>query len=383
MPYEVSLDLIPAGVALSSARKGEQVTVAALEFSSSEDGDAFIQRLEGIPNDLLAKLPPEAGIGPSAIDHLLAIIRKDKTATIYVNELSFLLKIRAKQAKKPGEPIYQDDIADVESLGLGNVTIPADAGLLFIFSIGWRKGLFFDFGPLQITPTTREYNIEALLGHYYGYLAYQHLFKITDDEWQQLFAQQWFPFITLKNSSIRKMLSYIRNHWPVDDLLPDIASEISKAMNDMLARWSQNPLLQSHIELIRHAVDRYLQKDFVSATAILYTRIEGIMRSVYLTTGVGSRASPKNLVASVVEPQQARSYGFSLLLPHMFRKYLEEVYFHNFEPGKPAPLSRHSVAHGIAAPEDFSVKGATIGMLIIDQLFFFLSADNSQTKQAE
>jgi hypothetical protein len=177
---------------------------------------------------------------------------------------------------------------------------------------------------------------------------------------------------------IQKMLSHIRNQWSVDDLLTEISSEVNDGINDMLTRWKQNSLFQSHIELIQRATERYIQKDFVSATAILYPRIEGIMRDFHHTSGTNSEASQKNLITSVIEPQAKIKDGLNLLLPDMFRRYLQDVYFCAFEPGKPAPLSRNSVGHGVADPKDFSLKGDTIGLLIIDQLFFFLSGSSPQ-----
>jgi hypothetical protein len=47
-----------------------------------------------------------------------------------------------------GEAVYESDLIDIESLVFKDVDFPADAGILCLFSTGWRKGLFFDFGPL-------------------------------------------------------------------------------------------------------------------------------------------------------------------------------------------------------------------------------------------
>lgn len=372
MPYQVTFDSFPSGIALTAAKKGGKVKVGIMGFSSSEDGDKFIKQLEGFPNVVLNRLPSSARITASTIDHLLAVIRKDKTATIYVNEIDFLLRIRSKKSVKKGGTIYQDDIADIERLELGNIQIANDAAIIFVFSIGWRKGLFFDVGPLQSEPILRKYNLESLLGSYYSYLSFQHLFKITEEEWQCLFDQQWFPFITLKSSTVQAMLAYMRNRWQVDDLLNKIADEASQSLPIMLERWKGNSFLQPHFELIKYAADRYIEKDYVSATAILYTRIEGVMRGVHRETGTKEKASPKNLAKSVTDYQRSISFRNSLLLPPMFQRYLEEVYFKNFEPDRPAKLSRYSVAHGTAIPSDFSLKAATIGLLIIDQIFFFL-----------
>ena len=49
MPFEVNLGEVPAGYALSSAREGEEVQVVYREFTSTEDGQYFIERLENLP----------------------------------------------------------------------------------------------------------------------------------------------------------------------------------------------------------------------------------------------------------------------------------------------------------------------------------------------
>jgi hypothetical protein len=181
MSYEIPLDT-PAGYVVASAKKGTEVTVAVREFVSSEDGDLFIERLEGWPTNILNAIPSEHRINSSTVDHLLAIIRRDKTATVYVNELNILTRVTLKRRDiEAGQLVYSDDVADVQKLILSGVTIPDDAGVLFVFSKGWRKGLFYDFKPLQgDSPQPRDYDLEMLLGQYYAYLSFQQLFKIMD-----------------------------------------------------------------------------------------------------------------------------------------------------------------------------------------------------------
>jgi len=70
----------PVGFPLTSARKGELVDVVFREFTSTEDGQYFIQRLEGLSNDILRRVTSK--VMPSQVDHLLAIYRRDCKATI-------------------------------------------------------------------------------------------------------------------------------------------------------------------------------------------------------------------------------------------------------------------------------------------------------------
>lgn len=84
--HEVILKELPAGIAMetSSGAEGTPVRVAVREFTSSEDGELFISRLEGFPSQLLGLLPGH--VLPSTIDHLVAVIRRDRSATVWVNE---------------------------------------------------------------------------------------------------------------------------------------------------------------------------------------------------------------------------------------------------------------------------------------------------------
>lgn len=47
--------------------------------------------------------------------------------------------------KEKDELVIMDDIVDITSAELG-VEVPPDAGVVIVFSWGWRKGLFYDFG---------------------------------------------------------------------------------------------------------------------------------------------------------------------------------------------------------------------------------------------
>lgn len=378
MPVEIKLDNFPAGYAAHAAREGEQVGVITREFTSSEDGDIFISRLEGIPTDLINRLPQSLGIRPSVIDHFLAIIRPDKTATIYVNELDFITKIRVKRAMEKGELIYDDDVADIQKISFDKVSIANDVGVVFVFSVGWRKGFFYDVSPLTDSNAMRDYDLEVLLGHYYTYLSHQHLFKLTEDEWELLLSEQWFPFISLKKETNKNIINYLRNQLEIDELLGTIKEEVTAQSDKMLQRWSENPVIKPHFELINQAVSRYLQEDYISATSILYPRLEGVMRNIHAKVGSGKKATQGNLITSVIEGRQEKFSATSLLLPKMFRRFLKDVYFANFEPNKPAKLSRHSVAHGVASPQDFSLKAATLGLLILDQIFYFIPSDDNK-----
>src|SRR5258706_1072027 len=139
MPFEFKFENIPVGICAEAVRGPGMVKVRATEFVSEEDGDKLIERLEELGSDILAKLPADPPVQPNQVQHLLAIIRRAKTATVYINELKSIGTVQPKRDFKQGDAIFSDDIADVHRLDFEGVTIPNDAGILYIFAVGWRR----------------------------------------------------------------------------------------------------------------------------------------------------------------------------------------------------------------------------------------------------
>lgn len=384
MPYEIEFDNLPAGHAAEPAKSGDTAKVITREFTSSEDGERFVSRLEGFPDDIISRLPSEDSVKPSQVDHLLAVIRPDSTASVYINELRVIGDVLLKHNSDgfdEGEPIRIDDIAEISSISFENVDIPDHAGFVFLFSVRWRKGIFYDLAPLHGEKKDREYDTEKVLAGFYSYVTFQNLFKLTDDDWGRLFDQQWFPFISLSSDTLKRIVSHTRSGWPVDDLLGRVESEVRDSLDDMVEKWKGNQVIADHIELIERAVERYKNDDFLSATSILYPRIEGIMRSCKQKFHESKAATQSNLAESIIASGGRSNETVSFLLPDKFKKFLDEVYFADFEPGEPAPVSRNSVAHGVAETTDFSLKAATIALLTIDQIYFHLPNDRGNTEQ--
>ena len=366
---EIQLEDLPQGYALTSARAGEEVKLCFREFTSSEDGQYFIQRLEGTPSDVLGKMPSPTS--PSQVDNMLAICHGDGRAEVYVNQMEGQLFARAARAVKAEAVATKDDLADVERLELG-VPIPDEAGFLFVFSIGWRKGLFYDFGPiLKPQPQPREYEVPVVLGRAYCHVLFQERFRISDEEWNNLFATQWFLFTGLRDETLSKLIAHVRSGWDPDNVLNDIVAETKSRLPQMLDKWRSQAAFQPHMELLDHAVERFQSDDFVSCTAVLYPRIEGIMRTYHNSLGMQTRSSADNLTESAVSTKGENAN--SLLLPRRFAEYLRDVYFANFDPGsQDNEISRHSVSHGVVSASKFNKKSAVIGLLIINQLSYFL-----------
>jgi hypothetical protein len=378
MPHKITLGQLPAGYSMSALKGPGEVYIAVREFVSSEDGDILIQRLEGIPSLILAQALPQSPGLYSTIDHMLAIIDTSRTATVYINELSFMAEMQPKRDLKKGERVLFDDIADIQRLrvrfGTEPVAIPPETGVVLLFSHGWRKGLYYDLGPLAPEGgQSRDYDIEMVLGHCFARLAFQTRLRISDDEWTELLRQRWFPFIGLSGSALNEVLAHVRNGWAVEDLLDRIYGETSSRLERQRSKWDNNPFFAPHAEFLKTAANHYQGRDFMSAICVLYPRIEGILRTYHLALSPAGKITSQALVASATVANPRIQHAHSLLVPNRFSMFLGEVFFEHFDPRNPEKLSRNTVAHGVAPAVDFNMKAATLGFLILEQLSYCLT----------
>lgn len=374
MKFDIKLDGLPSGYSTVSCKPGEFLWIIEKEFVSSKDGDLLISRLEGFPSLVLNKIAEQHKtiIIQSSIDNMLAILRKDKSASIYINAPMRAL-MQSKKSVDAGQIIYGNDIADVRELVFHDINIPDNVGVMILFSVGWRKGLFYDLGPLSSKENKRDYDLNRLLGGYYAYLSFQERFNIPDSEWDSLLQNGWFPFITLNNDLVSGVLNHNRAGWNVDDLLPKIRQEVLNRLPDGLKSWANIKTFEPHMEFISKAAEHYQKNDFISCISVLFPRIEGIMRAFQSIQGQPEKTKQKDLASTVLSPNvNPKDHQFSPLLPLRFHQYLTEVYFANFDPTRADnALSRHTVGHGVATAENFNLKGSTLGFLILDQLSYY------------
>ncbi len=286
---------------------------------------------------------------------------------------SHLLRVtvRSRGTFQVGPALTNDHLADLERLEF-DVEIPSDCGVLALLSAGWRKALFYDFGPISGNhPQPRTYDLGVVLGQGYGQLLFQERFGISDADWQKLFRHKWFLFTGLSDESKRTLLNHIRSGWDPDVQLPRYADEVKSRVEGWLTDWREHALFMPHIEILEHAAKRFLDGDSISCTGLLFPRIEGLLRSQYTTLGATSQPTANNLSRSAVAAK--RTQEKCLLLPRRFASYLQQVFFANFSPTTgDIDVSRHSVAHGVASPKRFDQKSAVIALLVIQQLYFFL-----------
>lgn len=159
MPIHFKLTERLMGYAASTAGPGEQVAVCYRDLIGPEDGAHLQLQLENLQASLFSKIPSLPS--PSFIDHLLIVIKPDLECTAYVNELEILAQVKTTGAVEKGAPVYVSDISDITSVKVG-VDVPPDCGVVFVRSTGWKRSLFFDFGPLSPDIGPRNYPLQQL-----------------------------------------------------------------------------------------------------------------------------------------------------------------------------------------------------------------------------
>lgn len=160
MPLEFTLDQRLVGFSVTTAGPGERVGIVPSDLIGPADATRLSQALEQIQSVLLSFIP---GLpAPSVTDHLLVIIRPDLSGIAYPNELSFTGKVKINRAVQAGAPVFWKDITDVSEMHPG-IEVPDDCAVLMIRSEGWRRSLYFDFGPLDDPPRPRSGKLEQVL----------------------------------------------------------------------------------------------------------------------------------------------------------------------------------------------------------------------------
>ncbi len=358
MPTTITLDQPLWAIAADWGLDGEELPVIFRQLVTSDDGALFSQRLEAICDALLRQLPT---IQRSTIDHLVAIIEEGGTkATVYVNELSVVLRARTNTNIEAGGAVTMQQIADVEEVDLG-IAFPEHSGVVVLFSMGWRKALWFDLGVFHGEP---QQHVPSVLGVATSRMLLPEAWLLSETGWEHILKTGWFPFAGLPNTLRSQMLQGAAVGQDLDPFILNPTSQfVAEAVDGWGNSWESNRFFKPHIQLLRTAIDRYLAEDYISTNAILWPRIEGILRT--FAPSVGRHVQLGKVTAG--------SPMTSLYLPARFMRFISERWFASFDAASSAPsFSRHSVCHGAALQEDFDLKNATIALLVVDQFHRFL-----------
>lgn len=363
MPKNLTLKNPIHGISASHGFNGEPMQVETEGFYTTNDGAKFIELVEMLSEQVLS-----SRLHTSTVDHLLFFLNRRNEGVLYLNELSFVQTITYGKDIQKGEGVLEDHIVDVHRLEFvganGNpVTVPEDCGVIFLFSIGWRKGMYFNFQPLP-GPDGSITDYPARFGRVYGQLQFQEKTSLDEQQWKQLAEWGWFPFTCLTKNELREIGSWSRQSRFPADVFTNICQGFKARLPSRVENWKRRPELVVHKDFIDRAVEAYFKDDYLGAITFLYSRIEGLM---WEKTKVWSKQA--TLVENWVKDRETTS----LLLPARFKEYLLTVYFKKFDlPKNEIPLSRHTVGHGFSRASDYTFESATLTFMVFDQMYQFL-----------
>jgi hypothetical protein len=181
-----------------------------------------------------------------------------------------------------------------------------------------------------------------------------------------MFAQGWYPFVGIDFDIVSELVGHATEGWQIDDLLDKIEADLRRRLPGYIASWKEHPVFQGHMDLIEKAASHFLNGDPMSCAAMLYPRIEGLLRTHARHESSNSNPTTCDLAPAAV----ATARRVSLVMRDRLEQYLGEVYFKRYVPSgaTTTDVSRHSVSHGEVAPSALDRKAAIVALLIIQQL---------------
>lgn len=309
----------------------------------------------------------------------LILIHRDLSADIYVN-IAFQAKMMTKRTVGAGEPIYQNDIADIAELRFPEIRLDEKDCVIFCFKKGWKFGLFFDLNPADGKSVI---DIESLfhdLGTYYRSLSFQELYSVLENTplFERMFADGWFPFIQFLGGDFEELAKCYGDESRFQEMINRFIEKFDRQrITNFTDRWYKNPLFNGKRTILEAGIEAYLsgkEGGYINCIKTLYSEIEGIIRIRYV-----EEKEKDPTFAELVEYVKGKAQGKfaprgSLGFPEEFYRYLKELVFKNFNlhTGE-VDLSRHAVSHGVADQTKYTRAKAFQSILILDQMYFYLS----------
>lgn len=371
--FEIKLSQIPAGIALSNARKEDgKALIQTRGFLSWEDGEQFHNFLDSFPSEILRALPENAKIYPENVGSFIAVIHPDMKAQVIVKPQALATIQTGNRDVKKGEPVFESDILDVRKLEFVDVKVPDDCGILLVLAHQWRRGCYFDFGPLILDKIPRDFNLADMFGALWRRLFFSNLYLLSDPDWERFFAQKWFPFSAINPGLRKQVISAVRNDIGINEYIDKLKIDVDAQIDGFEQLWRRKESFRPHLEFFLKSLSHYKNNDYLSCISILIPRIEGLMRTVLPTGTKRDQKTFSRIVSSgsVKDPMSA-------LFPEKFQLYLETVFFASFDPEKPDGISRNTVSHGVAPYSCFDLEAALRGILTLQQIAYCLPESES------
>lgn len=346
-------------------------------FLSPYDGLMLYTVLDQITRMFLIKWIKNENKKISDIDNCLILISTN-LAKIYIN-IPTIADLISKRSIKKGEPVTREDIADIRKIQFKDIEIELNNGIIYIFSLNWMKCVYFDHSPMlpelihaEPQNSCKGGDFESLFASFYSYILFPEVFRLEPKINEEMLERGWFPFIRILGWRFEEIIKAIKNDFDVNTYeIKIIESFDNEMIHDIIEAWMSKDIFKNHEKIIKTGIERYQEKDFISAIHVLYPRIEGIMRYIFL--GTTGSSSQNNLVDKLTAVANEKNPNSCLYIPHEFGIYLKKFYFNNFDLEKgELNLSRNTIGHGVVKEEDLDRIRAFQAILILDQMFFYV-----------
>lgn len=355
----------------TKSNSGPEVEIAIRDFLYDSYGDIFFNCLETISKLYLNSWLNENNKKISCINNCIIQISPENRVFVDIN-CRVVISAVAKESIQKGETVVKSQIADIRKVKILNVLMRKECGKIFIFSNGWRRGVYFDLSPLLPKTQNVNENIETTLATCYALLMHPEIADIYPKIKDKLFERGWFPFIQILGDPFSNLSALIKDNINPNSLENEIVNSFDeKKILKMLDAWMTNPFYKEDEVILKRGIDMYLKGDYIGSAHILFLRIEGLLRSIYLKKSQGKPHSYE-LRQSLREELMNKNKSANLFLPHEFDEFLRVVYFQGFDLSKnQIGTSRNSIAHGVIKPENFSKVSVFQAILVLDQIFYY------------
>ncbi|MGC4034439.1 MAG: hypothetical protein QM764_00665 [Chitinophagaceae bacterium] len=302
------------------------------------------------------------------------LIRIDSAETkIYEDNLPISLQVRAKKKMEASAPVFEGDIADIESLSFKDsfedINPLEGEKVLCILSIDYLHGLYFDLtGKLK----TEEFQKD--LGRLYRHLRYFNVYNaLANGDINQLTTIGWFPFIQLLDGYFNVIVSLVRENKlnQVDSFINEKFT--NERVSELTKYWEEHSSFQKKKQQITEGLECFLEGSFAACISTLTPLIEGVFNDYLLTkTGKGLSYKGDDIADAIYKTASTKTDDGSLLLPADFRDYLIKHFFKNMKASTSNEATRHVVGHGRAEDIAFTRERSLQIILTLDQLFFYM-----------
>lgn len=374
MFYKLNLSNYPGGFAAETGGNGEKMRVYQNLVIDSSEGEMYWNMMEGITSAYLYPYTSKRS-RVSQIDHLLIRFTRDKEAFVYINQLQFIMSTVIKKSVKAGEPLMLNDMAGISKLVFEDkdskeiVTIHEDEGFIFYFSVNWCNILAFNYLPLH--EDVKNNNLPVELGRLFGKYMFRKRYIEDNDVKERMYRLGWFPFISISEENVSSLIAMITADKDiVNNENKIIDAFINKRVKKIVDNAKKLECMADHLDIISAGIERLIANDYVSSINNIWPRIEGILRYIYPDKKKAGQMKLTSNLSQVIADKETTP---DIFFPEDFKEYLLEYYFKDFdlENGR-QELSRHTIGHGVTQIETYDKKTAVIGLLIIDQLIYYL-----------